>query len=117
MYFYVYFMLIVVYIRLSMYTTMLDLLAHYLGYTVGAYIFKRGTYGIVPSHKLYFVIEKIKKTRNIYIIAVTAVDTYRQAKIELSDIYGTSSLLNLFIDFTGRHVLCGKCPKCLTIQY
>jgi len=39
------------------------------------------------------------------------------ANIESSDIYGTSSLQNLLIYFIGRHILCGKCHKCLTIKY
>jgi len=37
--------------------------------------------------------------------------------IESSEVLGPSSLLNLFVYYIGGQVLCGKCLKCLTIQY
>jgi len=38
-------------------------------------------------------------------------------KIESSDIYGTSTLLNLLIYLIGGQAFYGKCLKCLLIQY
>jgi len=42
---------------------------------------------------------------------------WQGANMESSEVSGTSSLLNILIYLIGRPVLCGKCPKSLTIQY
>jgi len=51
------------------------------------------------------------------VLAPTVYLYLRKAKIEALDILGTFSLLNLLIYINGKHILCGKCLKRLTIQY